>query len=116
MAIYTGLTPWVQTSNEYVRYGKITKRGPTELRTALIQIVLGLVRLKNHTGSYRLMQRYDRMKKEKGSGRSIVATARVLSEIIWHMLTKQEPFDEARMIDPALFKKSMEMHKVSIAE
>lgn len=109
LAAYAGLTPWVQNSNKREHYGKITKRGPTELRTALVQVVLGMVRMKRKTGTYRLMARYARMKQAKGSGRSIIATARLLSEIIWHMLKKNEPFDEARMTDPKLFRKSLEM-------
>jgi len=109
LAAYAGLVPWVQNSNKTERYGKITKRGPTELRTALVQVVLGMVRVKKRTGSYRLMLRYARMKKEKGSGRSIIATARVLSEIIWHMLTKKEPFDPLKMTDQKLLRKVVEM-------
>lgn len=109
LAAYAGLVPWVQNSNTTEHYGKITKRGPTELRTALVQVVLGMVRLKRRTGAYRIMLRYQRMKTAKGSGRSIIATARLLSEIIWHMLAKGEPFDEVRMTDPKLFRKSMEM-------
>jgi hypothetical protein len=48
------------------------------------------------------------MKKVKGSGRSIIATARLLNKILWHMLTKNEPFEEVGMTDPKLFRKSME--------
>ncbi len=73
LAAYAGLTPWVQNSNKREHYGKITKRGPTELRTALVQVVLGMVRMKRKTGTYRLMARYARMKQAKGSGRSIIA-------------------------------------------
>lgn len=109
LAAYAGLTPWVQNSNKSEHYGKITKRGPTELRTALVQVVLGMVRMKRRTGTYRIMTRYARMKQAKGSGRSIIATARLLSEIMWHMLKNNEPFDETRMTDPQLFRKSIEM-------
>ena len=110
LAAYAGLVPWVQNSNKTERYGKITKRGPQELRTALVQVVLGMVRVKKRTGSYRIMTRYTRLKKEKGSGRSIIATARLLSEIIWHMLTNNESFDPFRMKDNELNRKAMEMH------
>lgn len=110
LAAYAGLVPWVQNSNTTERYGKITKRGPTQLRTALVQVVLGMARAKKRTGSYRIMTRYARMKKDKGSGRSIIATARLLSEIIWHMLTYKEPFDPLEMKDPKLFRKAMDMH------
>ncbi len=109
LAAYAGIVPWVQSSNETVRYGRITKRGPSELRTALVQAVLGMVRLKRVTGTWRIMTRYDRMKREKGSGRSIIATARLLSEIIWHMLTKSEPFDPLRMTDSEMRRKAREM-------
>ena len=108
-AAYAGLVPWVQHSNEVQHYGKTTKRGPKELRTALVQAVLGMVRMKRITGDYRIMKRYDRLKQQKGSGRSIIATARMLAEILWHMLTHHEPFDEARMKDQRLYKKSLEM-------
>jgi transposase len=33
-ASFAGLAPWVQNSNETVHHGRITKRGPKELRTA----------------------------------------------------------------------------------
>lgn len=109
LAAYAGLVPWVQNSNEQIRHGRITKRGPNELRTALVQVVLGMVRCKRRTGTYRIMARYDRLKKNKGSGRSIIATARALSEIIWYMLERNEPFDEARMKNPDIRRKAMEM-------
>ena len=109
LAAYAGVVPWVQNSGDRERYGRITKRGPSELRTALVQVVLGMVRTKRRTGGYRIMERYDRLKRAKGSGRSIIATARTLSEIIWHMLDGNEPFDEARMKNPEIRRKAMEM-------
>ena len=97
---YAGLAPWVQNSNETVHHGRITKRGPRQLRTALVQVVLGMVRLKRTTVSYRMMQRYQAMKKDKGAGKSIIASSRKLAVIIWSMLTNNEPFSPARMIQP----------------
>ena len=109
LASYAGLVPWVQNSAEREHHGRITKRGPNELRTALVQVVLGMVRSKRRTATYRIMERYDRLKKVKGSGRSIIATARALSEIIWHMLNENEPFDELRMKNPEIRRKANEM-------
>jgi len=106
---YAGLVPWVQSSNTTRHYGSITKRGPCELRTALVQVVLGMVRNKRTTGGYRLMGRYAAMKKEKGSGKAIIATARKLSKIVWYMLRNDAPFDSQRMTDPALRKIAREM-------
>lgn len=106
---YAGLVPWVQSSNLSERYGNITKRGPKELRTALVQVVLGMVRNSRRTKSYRLMSRYAAMKEHKGSGKSIIATARKLSKIIWYMLQRNEEFDPLRMTDPTILKTALEM-------
>ena len=96
---YAGLAPWVQNSNERIHHGSITKRGPKELRTALVQVVMGVRRMKEQTFSWRFMQRYEAMKKSKGSGKAIIATARKMATVIWHMLTKDEVFDLGQMID-----------------
>ena len=108
-AAFCGLAPWVQNSNEKVHHGSITKRGPKELRTAMVQIVMGLRRLKKKTHFWRLMQRYEAIKKSKGTGKAIIATARKIATIIWHMLTNDVEFDAALMIDPKLARKSEKM-------
>lgn len=46
-AAFCGLVPWVQDSNETIHHGKITKRGPQELRTRFVQLVLGIRRCKD---------------------------------------------------------------------
>ena len=38
------------------------------------------------------------MKKNKGSGKSIVAAARKMAEIVWAMLIDKQDFDSAKMI------------------
>ena len=103
-AAHMGLVPWVQNSNEMIHHGRITKRGPTELRTAMVQCVLGMVRAKRTTGKYRIMTRYEYMKQYKGSGKSIIATARKLSTVIYMMLKNREPFDPARMKQSRKYK------------
>jgi transposase len=96
LAAYCGLVPWVKCSDETVHYGKITKRGPVELRTALVQMVLGMIRCKSESGN-RLMVSYRKMKKEKGSGKAIIATARKLSKIIWFMLTNDDEYKKEKI-------------------
>ncbi|GAB1432502.1 IS110 family transposase [Spirochaetota bacterium] len=105
---YAGLVPWVQNSNETVHHGRITKRGPEELRTALVQLVLGMRRCKQ-TLSWRLMERYNVMKSNKGSGKSIIATARKVSKIVWCMLAAGEEFNVNLMVDKKLKAKADEM-------
>lgn len=96
-ASYIGLAPWVQNSNTSIHHEHITKRGAVELRTAYVQCVLGMVRNSKITSSYRIMTQYRSMKKNKGSGNSIIATARKLSTIVYRMLTDREPFDPTKM-------------------
>jgi transposase len=96
-AAYTGLVPWVQNSNETIHHGHITKRGPTELRTAFVQTVLGMVRIPHRTSGYRIMAKYQQMKTHKGSGKSIIASARKMSTIAYMILKTREPFDPMKM-------------------
>jgi transposase len=110
-ASFAGLAPWVQNSNETVRHGKITKRGPKELRTALVQVVMGLRRMKAKTISWHLIKRYDIIKQSKGSGKAIIATARKISVMIWHILTNEAKFELERMTNPKLVKKTEVMRR-----
>jgi transposase len=103
-ASYAGLAPWVQCSNETEHYGRITKRGPEELRTAFVQLVVG-IRRSRQSASWRLMERYEAMKMVKGSGKSIIATARKMSKIVWFMLTREEEFNVGFMTDNSLEKR-----------
>lgn len=102
-AAYAGLVPWVQSSNMTTHYGHITKRGPSELRTAFVQIVMGMVRSKKLTQGYRIISRYNNMKKEKGSGKSIIATARKISTIVYTILKTREPFDPNKMAQNRIY-------------
>jgi transposase len=97
-ASYCGLAPWVQNSNESVRHGKITKRGPQELRTAMVQLVMGIIRCRKDTASWRMVQNYDLMKKVKGSGKSIIAAARKIATVVWNMLSSEQEFNPLLMV------------------
>jgi hypothetical protein len=114
LSAFAGLVPWVQDSNETVRHGRITKRGPEELRTALVQVVLGMRRLKADTLEWRLMQRYEALKRRKGSGKTIIATARKLAVIIWHMLSKDAEFNLTLMADRKLVQTAEGMSKTAL--
>ncbi|MDD4082930.1 MAG: IS110 family transposase [Sphaerochaetaceae bacterium] len=96
-AAYVGIVPSVHNSNDTVRLGKITKRGPQTLRTALVQAALGMIRMPQKTKNWRLMFDYKKMKEVKGSGRSIIATTRKLARILFVMLHTREPFNEGLM-------------------
>jgi transposase len=103
-AAHAGLVPWVQNSNMTVHHGHITKRGPMELRTAFVQVVMGMIRSSKKTENFRIMNKYQDMKKHKGSGKSIIATARKVSTIVWTILKKREPFDPLKMYEIKIWK------------
>jgi len=114
-ASYAGLAPWVQNSNEKEHHGRITKRGPEPLRTALVQIVMGLRRMKEKTITWRLMQRYEILKRNKIPGKAIIATARKIAVIIWHMLCLGVEFDITKMVDRKLAKKAESMRNSALS-
>lgn len=109
-AAHAGLVPWVQNSNKTIRHGHITKRGPVALRTAFVQMVMGMLRLQNKTDEYRLMYQYRIMKKSKGTGKSIIATARKMSTIVYAILKRKQPFDPLKMLPE---QKDVEMSAVA---
>lgn len=104
-AAHAGLVPWVQNSNETIHHGHITKRGPVELRTAFVQVVMGMLRYRKMTSGYRIIAKYQDMKNHKGTGKSIIATARKISTITYAILKTREPFDPTKM---APFRKTGE--------
>ena len=95
-AAFCGLVPKVKDSNETVHHGSITRHGPVELRCAFVQLFMGMRRCKD-TASWRMMQRYLYMKKNKGSGKSIISGARKIAEIVWALLSSKTDFDAERM-------------------
>ncbi len=92
-AAYVGIIPSVHNSNESTHYGRITKHGPQELRTAFVQAAMGMIRLTKVTSEWRLIKEYQRRKDEKGSGRAIIALARKITRIVFVMLSKRERFN-----------------------
>jgi len=110
-ASYTGMTPWVRNSNESIHHGKITKHGSKELRTAIVQVVLGMRRYHKVTDSWRLMRRHEYLKDHKGSGKAIIATGRKVATIIWHMLTMEKEFNIEMMHNKKLQQKAEKMRK-----
>ena len=98
-AAYCGLTPFVKYSNEKGYTGHITKNGPTELRTSMVQAVMGMLRLQKAISGINLISKYKKMKRTKGSGISIIAFARKLSRIIYVMLKTGTDFDSSKLND-----------------
>ena len=96
---YLGIIPSVHNSADTVRMGHITKRGPQELRTAFVQVAMGIIRQPQNTSEWKLMKDYQTMKISKGSGRAIIALTRKVARIVFAMLNNREAFN------PELMKK-----------
>jgi len=80
-----------------------------------MQLVLGMVRNRRKTGSYRLMHDYTAMKGSKSSGKAIIATARKLAKIVWPMLMEGKEFDPSSIRDRRIWEKADAM-RTSIAQ
>lgn len=89
LASYFGIVPRVKDSNETVRHGRITKHGSTLARTTLVQCTLSAKRYSPYLRRY-----YERIKRTRGSGKAIIATARKLLGIIYKTLTNDWVFED----------------------
>lgn len=87
LANFFGLTPGSHSSGETERLGSITKEGSRHVRFLLGQLVLHVLRK-----DARLRQWYKRIKGRRGAKIARVAVMRRLTVIIWHMLSKHEPY------------------------
>jgi len=89
LCAYAGLVPRVKDSGGKQRRGKITKKGNKLLRTILVQAATTATRYENV-----LREFYLRLKKNKGHGRAIVATARKLLVIIYYTLKNKIVYED----------------------
>jgi transposase len=90
---YTGLCPRVYQSGESDRRGALTKHGPDYLRWALIEAAHTAARYSPHR---ELTTRYRaRHGGRRGSAVAAVTIARKLTEAIWWMLTRNQPYAPA---------------------
>jgi transposase len=90
-AAYLGLVPSTRQSGDHCYHGPITKRGNGKARWLLIQAAQ---HLSGHPGPLGVFFR--RLAQRKNRNVAVVATARKLAGIAWHMLTKNEPYRYAQ--------------------
>ncbi len=96
-ASYLGVVPSVHNSGDSEHYGRITKRGPQTLRTAFVQVAMGMIRQPQKTGEWKLMKDYELMKTNKGTGRAVIALTRKVARIVFAILNTREPFNPELM-------------------
>ena len=93
LAGYTGLCPRVYQSGRTDRRGHLTHAGPKYLRWALMEAALNACRHPFSRERYRATKA--RLGKQRGPKVAQVNIARRLSEAIWQMLTRNQPFAPA---------------------
>tara|TARA_B100001093_G_scaffold21923_1_gene19595 strand:+ start:152 stop:538 length:387 start_codon:yes stop_codon:yes gene_type:complete len=89
LAAYFGIVPKTSQSNETHISGRITKRGNKLARTILVQCALIAKRFSPYLHNF-----YENIKKRRGSGKAIVATARKFLNTIFYTLKKDWVFDD----------------------
>jgi transposase len=86
-ASYLGLVPSTRQSGDHCRHGRITKQGNGHARWLLVQAAQHLDRHPGPLGAF-----FRKIAKRKNRNVAVVATARKLVVIAWHMLTSGEPY------------------------
>jgi transposase len=84
---YSGLGASVHASGETFRQGRITKAGRRDLRTALIEAAWAAV----NSDPY-WKQEFDRLSQRLVPCKAIVAIARRLLVVLWHVLSKRQSY------------------------
>lgn len=85
---YAGMTPRVFQSGENIRYGKITKQGPTYIRKALINASWVSVR-----EDERIRRIFIRIAKRRGRKKAIVAIGRKILVWSWHLVVNEQTWE-----------------------
>ena len=83
---YTGLYPSKDQSGQKDRSGRITKHGRRDLRHALVEAARSAVQF-----DPRWKAEFEKLSKRKHEHQALVAVARKLAEVIWHVLHEAEP-------------------------
>ncbi len=105
LASYFGLTPRVrQSGNRPAFHGKISKHGNATARTMLIEAAWVAASVPGPLRAFFL-----RVKAKKGMNVAAVATARKIAVLIWHLLTKDKPYEWARPAFVAMKMRKLEL-------
>ena len=86
-ASYVGLTPSTRQSADRCHHGPITKAGNSHARWTLVQAAHHVAKHPGPLGHF-----FRKLAKKKNYNVAVVAAARKLVVIAWHMLTKNEPY------------------------
>jgi transposase len=105
LAAYFGLVPSVHQSAEHTYHGRITKQGNTNARWLLIQAAQ---KAAQHPGPLGLQ--FAKLERRKNHSVAVVAIARKLAVLTWHLLTQRKPY---RYALPATVESKLRKLRVS---
>jgi transposase len=89
---YVGLDARVrQSGNSPARHGRISKQGTSAARHVLVQAAWAAIKTPGPLHAF-----YRRIKARRGAQIAIVAVARKLTILAWHLLTKQQDYHHQR--------------------
>jgi len=103
-ASWLGIVPRVYQSADKLHTGSITKRGSVHARWILVQVAHAVGRSRNNS----LKSFFQRKEPVIGKGKAIVALARKIVVVIWHLLTNDEVYDDG------IYKKSPQPKHISV--
>ena len=86
---YAGLVPRVHRSGNESYYGRITREGSKYLRWILLEVARVHVQWCPES---KITRHYEKLKRKRGEKIAIVAAARKLLQVIYHMLRNKEAF------------------------
>lgn len=86
-AAYLGLVPSTSQSGEHCYHGPITKQGRSHARWMMVQAAQSAARHPGPLGVF-----FRRLAKKKNRNVAVVATARKLVTLAWHLLKNGEPY------------------------
>jgi transposase len=87
LAKWAGLTPSVYQSANVTRTGSITKQGSRHIRWILVELAHVAIRSQGQIRTF-----FERLMPKKGYKKAIVAVARKMLRLVWHLLTYDEVF------------------------
>jgi len=93
---YTGLCPRVKQSGQMDQRGPLSKHGPKYLRWGLMEAAIAASTHPLYRERYQRTKR--RLGKQRGPKVAQIDLARQLTEAIWYMLTRDQPFAPAGAI------------------
>jgi hypothetical protein len=92
LVAYVGLNPTVrQSGNSAPVHGRISKAGRAHVRGVLVEAAWSASRTPGPLRAF-----YSRIKARRGFQKAIVATARKLTVLSWHLVTKEQDYAFAR--------------------